>query len=412
MNPINLTLSQLNRLVSEAISISFPETYWLTAEISDVRENRSNGHCYLEFLEKNELTGNVIAKANGHIWRNTFQLLKPYFEQETKQAFASGLKVLVNVSVEFHELYGYGLTVLDIDPTYTIGDLQRKREQIIRQLEEEGVLTLNQELEFPVLPQRIAVISSPTAAGYEDFTEHLFHNNYGFVFYAKLFPAIMQGEQTESSIIRALDHIFVHKDFFDVVVIIRGGGATSDLSFFDSYLLAANCAQFPLPIITGIGHERDETVLDYVAHFRAKTPTAVAGLLVEKMSESTIQLSALQDSIISGSMQILNRAELNLQSVIRSIPQASTTLLERQTANLELYKIRLKYLVDNLLNQSEQQLKEKEAFLKMSSPEYILAKGYSITTINGRAVKDASELSPGDVIQTKLSQGEISSIVK
>jgi len=407
-----LSLSQLNRLVSEVIKETFSDTYWLIAETSDVRVNHSNGHCYLEFIEKDELTGAVIAKARGYIWNNTFRMLKPYFEETTKQSFISGLKILVRVGIDFHELYGYGLTVYDIDPTYTLGDIQRKRQEIINRLEEEGILTMNQELEFPSIPQRIAIISSPTAAGYEDFSDHLSNNKYGFIFYPKLFPALMQGEQTESSVIKALDKIYQHQDSFDVVVIIRGGGATSDLSSFDSYLLAANCAQFPLPVITGIGHERDDTILDIVAYHRAKTPTAVADFLIEKTAETCDELMSLEDYIISGTMQILNQANQNLKNLSIRIPNAALSLLEKQSAGLELYKVKLQHAIKNRLNETEAQLKEKEAFLKLSSPEYILAKGYSITMKNGKAVKNAKELKLGDRISTKLSKGEIQSIVE
>jgi len=407
-----LSLSQLNRLVGEVIKDTFSDTYWLIAETSDVRVNQSNGHCYLEFIEKNELTGAIIAKARGYIWNNTFRMLKPYFEETTKQSFTSGLKILVRVGIDFHELYGYGLTVYDIDPTYTLGDLQRKRQEIIDRLEEEGILTMNQELEFPPIPQRVAIISSPTAAGYEDFSDHLSNNKYGFVFYSKLFPALMQGEQTESSVIKALDKIYQYQDAFDVVVIIRGGGATSDLSSFDSYLLAANCAQFPLPIITGIGHERDDTVLDIVAYHRAKTPTAVADFLIEKTAETHDELMNLEDSIISGTTQILNQASQNLQNLSIRIPNATSSLLEKQYAALELYKVRLQHAIKNRLAEAESQLKEKEAFLKLSSPEYILAKGYSITMKEGKAVKNAGDLKHGDRILTRLGKGEVQSIVE
>ena len=239
-----LSLLELNNLVRGAVSEAFPGTCWVRAEMSDVRTNASSGHCYLEFIEKNPITGQLVARARGSIWAKTFRMLKPYFEMETGQMFASGLKVLVKVSVEFHELYGYSLTVLDIDPAYTLGDMLRKRMEIIRQLKEEGVFTLNKELPFPVLPKRIAVITSPTAAGYEDFLNQLANNKAGYPFYPKLFPALMQGERTEESVIAALDRIYHHIDCFDVVVIIRGGGSTSDLNSFDSYLLAANCAQF------------------------------------------------------------------------------------------------------------------------------------------------------------------------
>ena len=308
-----LSLLELNNLVRGVVSEAFPGTCWVRAEMSDVRTNASSGHCYLEFIEKNPITGQLVARARGSIWAKTFRMLKPYFEMETGQLFASGLKVLVKVSVEFHELYGYSLTVLDIDPAYTLGDMLRKRMEIIRQLKEEGVFTLNKELPFPVLPKRIAVITSPTAAGYEDFLNQLANNKAGYPFYPKLFPALMQGERTEESVIAALDRIYHHIDCFDVVVIIRGGGSTSDLNSFDSYLLAANCAQFPLPVITGIGHERDDTILDMVAHTRMKTPTAVAEFLIGRMDAAAEELEDLQQEVSELASTILLKQKNFLQ---------------------------------------------------------------------------------------------------
>lgn len=297
-----LSLYDLNALVRRSLEQCLPDEYWVQAELSDVRTN-STGHCYLEFIQKDSRSNNLIAKARGTIWANVYRLLKPYFEESTGQAFVSGIKVLVQVTVSFHELYGYSLTVQDIDPTYTLGDMARRRREILKQLEEEGVLTLNKELEMPVLPQRIAVVSSPTAAGYGDFCHQLKNNSRGFFFHTELFPALMQGDRVEESVLSALDAILNRQEDFDAVVIIRGGGATSDLSGFDTYLLAAACAQFPLPIITGIGHERDDTVLDSVAHTRVKTPTAAAEYLINCMDlvadELEVLISQLHESVRS-----------------------------------------------------------------------------------------------------------------
>ena len=364
-----LSLLELNNLVRGAVSEAFPGTCWVRAEMSDVRTNASSGHCYLEFIEKNPITGQLVARARGSIWAKTFRMLKPYFEMETGQLFASGLKVLVKVSVEFHELYGYSLTVLDIDPAYTLGDMLRKRMEIIRQLKEEGVFTLNKELPFPVLPKRIAVITSPTAAGYEDFLNQLANNKAGYPFYPKLFPALMQGERTEESVIAALDRIYHHIDCFDVVVIIRGGGSTSDLNSFDSYLLAANCAQFPLPVITGIGHERDDTILDMVAHTRMKTPTAVAEFLIGRMDAAAEELEDLQQEGLQ------NRAASRLAEGTRFI-----------------------------------QLTEQ--FIKMASPDYVLKRGYSLSLKDGKIIKHATDLNPGDELVTRFADGDVKSIVK
>lgn len=283
-----ISLSELNLNIKGVVRQAFNDSYWVRAETSDVRHNR-NGHCYLEFIEKARDGQSIVAKARGTIWSSTFNLLKPYFEQETGQPFTSGLTVLVSVTIDFHETYGFGLFVNDIDPSYTLGEIARNRMLVIKRLEEEGVLTLNNELELPEPLNRIAVISSPTAAGYEDFQNQLEHNTSGSVFHTKLFPAIMQGDRSESSIIAALEQIYRHRNLFDVVIIIRGGGASSDLSCFDSYLLATNCAQFPLPIVSGIGHERDVTVLDIVAHTRVKTPTAAAEFLINRATATINQ---------------------------------------------------------------------------------------------------------------------------
>jgi len=384
-----LTLSQLNTLIGEEVQNAFPDTYWVIAETSDVRLNK-NGHCYLEFIEKRPTDGSIIAKARGYIWSNVFGLLRPYFETKTGQAFVSGIKVLVKVSVEFHPLYGYGLNIYDIDPTYTLGDMQRHRQEILDRLEEEGVLSLNKELEMPLLPQRIAVISSPTAAGYEDFLDHLLNNPSGVVFYPHLFPAIMQGEQTESSVIAALDAIFEYRNRFDVVVILRGGGSTSDLSSFDTYDLAAHCAQFPLPIITGIGHERDDTVLDFVAYHRAKTPTAVANYLIDELCARAQAICDTKYRLSQGVQRILSEQYLLLTSLQTDLQKGRRQFIQGE----------------------ENKLKGKDDFFKLSSPEYILSKGYSITTKAGKPIKSSQSLIPGDTIETLLYEGKVASVVE
>jgi exodeoxyribonuclease VII large subunit len=405
-----LTLSQLNLLIAGEVKQAFPDTYWLLAETSDVRFN-NNGHCYLEFIEKEEKSGNIIAKAKGYIWRNTFQVLKPYFEEKTGQSFVSGIKVLVRVSVEFNPIYGYGLSVYDIDPTYTLGDIQRRRQEILRQLEEEGILKLNKELEMPLLPQRIAIITSPTAAGYEDFQNHLLHNEQGFVFYPHLFPAVMQGDQTENSIIAALEKIYIHREQFDVVVIIRGGGASSDLLAFDSYLLASHCAQFPLPIITGIGHERDNTILDFIAYHRAKTPTAVADYLVSLLEETAEELEDIRNAIVSGITQSMETSKEFLRRMSLQLPLYLNTTLERHNYALTTLTMDIQRSTQQFFQNQTNRLKEKESFFQLSSPAYILAKGYSITLKDGKSVKTAKALKNKDVIRTLLADGEIVSVV-
>ena len=411
MEEQTISLYELNNLVKQALRRHLPDTYWIEAELSDVRSNYS-GHCYLEFVQKDASGNTLIAKARGTIWSNVYKMLKPYFEEETGQAFASGIKVRVCVSVEFHELYGHSLTVVDIDPTYTVGDMVRKRREILRRLEEEGVLDLNKELDFPMLPQRIAVISSATAAGYGDFCNQLERNPYGLVFYPKLFPAIMQGERVEESIIAALDRIYAEMEHWDAVVIIRGGGATSDLSGFDSYDLAANCAQFPLPIITGIGHERDDTVIDSVVHTRVKTPTAAAEFLISCMYESALMLEDYTNRIIGGVEVRMEREKHRLERLTERIPMTTKMYLQRGNFKIETIWQRLETALQHKMMKETHRLSLLEHRVMAASPEHLLKKGYSITMLNGKAVTDASTLKKGDRIVTMLHRGKIESEIK
>lgn len=406
-----LSLYELNGLVKRTIRDRMSETYWVQAELSDVRSNYS-GHCYLEFIQKDASGNNLIAKARGTIWSNIYKMLKPYFEQETGQAFASGIKVLVRVSVDFHELYGYSLTVLDIDPTYTVGDMERKRREILRLLEEEGVIDLNKELEMPVLPQRIAVISSATAAGYGDFCNQLSNNPRGYGFYTELFPAIMQGERVEESIIAALDAIYARLEAFDVVVIIRGGGATSDLSGFDTYELAANCAQFPLPIITGIGHERDDTVIDLIAHTRVKTPTAAAAFLVACMDQVADRLDDLSFRLQQGVRNRLLWEHRRIEGLKQRIPSAVYKRISDAKYGLLAANRDLQMATRQFLSMKKHRLELLQQRLNDALPEKQLARGYSITLKNGKAVKDASALKEGDTLVTLLYKGKIESVIK
>ena len=405
-----LSLYELNGLVKRSIRSCLPDTYWVQAELSDVRSNYS-GHCFLEFIQKDASGNNLIAKARGTIWSNIYKMLKPYFEQETGQAFTSGIKVLVQVSVEFHELYGYSLTVLDIDPTYTVGDMERKRREILRQLEEEGVIDRNKELEMPMLPQRIAVISSATAAGYGDFCNQLANNPRGYGFRTELFPAIMQGERVEESILSALDAINNRLEEFDVVVIIRGGGATSDLSGFDTYLLAASCAQFPLPIITGIGHERDDTVIDKVAHTRVKTPTAAAEFLIAKIDKCADVLDEMSFRLMQGVRNRLLWEHRRIENLAQRIP--STVYKRIADAKYDLLSAQrdLQMASRQLLSAKKHRLELLQQRLNDALPEKQLARGYSITLKNGKAVKDASLLKEGDKLITMFYQGQVESII-
>lgn len=405
-----ISLYDLNALVRRSIEQCLPDEFWVQAELSDVRTN-STGHCYLEFIQKDPRSNGLIAKARGTIWANVYRLLKPYFEEATGQAFVSGIKVLVQVTVNFHELYGYSLTVQDIDPTYTLGDMARRRKEILKQLEEEGVLTLNKELDMPRLPQRIAIISSPTAAGYGDFCHQLQNNSRGFYFYTELFPALMQGDRVEDSILAALDRVNARLPEFDVVVIIRGGGATSDLSGFDTYLLAAACAQFPLPVITGIGHERDDTVLDSVAHTRVKTPTAAAEYLIGCMNDAADELELLATRLQEGARNLLSQEHRKLINYKNRIPSAAYRRISGAKLALLTAKKDISQAVSSSLSRHRHRLELLQQRLADAAPEKQLARGYSITLKDGKVVKDAALLNEGDEITTRLHQGELTSIV-
>ena len=405
-----LSLYELNGLIKRSIRSCMPDTYWVQAELSDVRSNYS-GHCYLEFVQKDAKGNNLIAKARGTIWSNIYKMLKPYFEQETGQAFTSGIKVLVQVSVEFHELYGYSLTVLDIDPAYTVGDMERKRREILRQLEQEGVIDLNKELEMPMNPQRIAVISSATAAGYGDFCNQLANNPRGYGFRTELFPAIMQGERVEESVLSALDAIYNRMEEFDVVVIIRGGGATSDLSGFDTYLLAASCAQFPLPIITGIGHERDDTVLDRIAHTRVKTPTAAAEYLIAMMDKCLDVLSETSRRLKENVKAFLLREHRKMENLKQRIPSVAYKRIADAKYGLLSAQRDLQMASKTLLSGKRHRLELLQQRLNDALPEKQLARGYSITLKDGKAVKDASLLKEGGKVITLLHQGLFESVI-
>ncbi len=405
-----LSLYELAHLIRLTLREGLPDAYWVQAELSEVRE-AYNGHCYIELMQKAERGNTLLAKARGTIWANVYKMLKPYFEQATGQPFTAGIKVLMQVSVEYHEQYGLSLTVHDIDPTYTLGDMARRRREIIQQLEEEGVLTLNKELLMPLLPQRIAVISAAGAAGYGDFCDQLMGNPYGFVFYPQLFPAVMQGDRVEETVIAALDRIAAARDEWDVVVIIRGGGATSDLSGFDTYALAANCAQFPLPIITGIGHERDDTVLDMVAHTRVKTPTAAAEYLIARLMDAAATLDELVTALATGVTDRMHREEKRVEQLAGRLPALCSLVCANGTHRIEQLEARMHTALQRTLVEQKHRLALIEKVIEGASPMLILQRGYSITRCEGRVVRDASALTEGCVLTTTLADGEVTSVV-
>ena len=420
-----MSLYELNNMVRSLIDSSFSGLYWVRAELSEVRQNR--GHCYLEFVQKSPSGDGLIAKARGQIWASRWLLLREAFMRVSGQPLSAGMNVLVQVQVQFHELYGFSLNVLDIDPSYTLGDIARKRRAILKQLEEEGILTMNKELTVPRVIRRIAVISSATAAGYGDFMSQMHNAPCPEAYEIKLFEASMQGSAVEDSIISALNAIALDDDPWDVVVILRGGGATSDLTAFDSLNLAENVAQFPLPVITGIGHERDDTVIDMIANTRVKTPTAAAEFIIHIQETELHLLDSLAEklvgtvtsrmkyeqerlrALISPMAPLCNlfytREKARLDRMTQHIVRASLQMLASAEATLAGVRPRLKQGAGRKLDAENHRLQLFEQKISDASPERLLRLGYSITLVDGHAVRDASELAPGQIITTVLASG-------
>ncbi|MDR1678515.1 MAG: exodeoxyribonuclease VII large subunit [Prevotellaceae bacterium] len=427
------SLLQLNELIKTRLRLAFDLPVWLRAEISELHEN-ANGHAYFELVEKDSSTDRLVAKTKATCWATTYRMLKPYFEVNTGESLRAGINILVACTVEYHELYGISLNIRDINPEFTIGDMARRRLEILRRLESDGVFDMNKSLTMPVLPQRIAVISSATAAGYGDFIHQLQNNADGFVFYTRLFPAVMQGEQAAGSIIAALDRIFQHQQHFDVVAIIRGGGATAELSCFDDYELAFNGTQFPLPVITGIGHERDQSVLDEVAHTRCKTPTAVAEFLIARMYDAMNNVLELQQSIVTATESLLQGENIHLEQIMMRLSRLTNELIvehenrialllqrlkmqasaqtREQAIELKTYKQRLRTGTQLLFDRRNHQVSLLEKEVNLSSPAVLLQRGYSLTLHQGKIVRSTTQLHPGDHITTVFSDGETASVVE
>lgn len=450
-----ISLFDLNNRVRWVLKDQFAEPLWITAEIASVLENRS-GHCYLELVDKCEEEENPVAVAKGTIWAFTYRMLKPYFETTTGRRLEKGMKVLIQAEVVFHELYGFSLNIKDIDPTFTIGDIERTRREIIEQLEQEGIIDMNQNLEMPLLPKNVAVISSPTAAGLGDFLDQLHNNSYGYKFHVKLFPAVMQGEKTTESVIAALDRIYEYEELFDVVVIIRGGGGQADLGSFDSYDMAANVAQFPLPVIAGIGHERDETIVDRVAFVRVKTPTAAAAFLIERFQDFEARIDELKEDFWAGADVLVVRAKNRQQMLAVEVKRMTQRMLDNHINRLRLYShksgqaarlfvlnyqgrfgaigVRLKNGVESGFSRSNlamqgyvERIKRQcrilfekdlhvlelaETKVKYVDPKNVLERGYSITRLNGKAVRSIESVKVGDVLETSLVDGWVRSVVE
>ncbi len=426
-----LTLYELNSLVAETIQLTMDRTYWVKAEISDLRIR--NGHCYMDLIEKEAKRNTPIAHARACCWRNVWAMLSPYFQRSTGETLHSGLNVLLEVYPQFHPQYGFTWIVENINPEYSLGDMLRHRQAIVEQLKKEGVFTLNKELHLPLFCQRLAVISSQTAAGYEDFCKHLYANEKHYRFSVTLFQATMQGEYIETSIIDALNKIYDCISDFDAVVIIRGGGATSDLSGFDSLLLAENVANFPLPIITGIGHERDECVLDMVSHVRVKTPTAAAAFFIDRLDQVWQTLQEAQERIKQITTTYIHNECNRIDHIAYRLAPLCTKrqLVEHMRLNnlssklsdLALHYVSMKsmqicHIEEKLQLQCNESMREQQHHLDtlahkidLLDPQNVLNRGYSFTVCSGKVIRDSKDVKVGSMLQTHVQHGVIASLV-
>lgn len=403
------TLLELNHMVRETIERQMDGKYWVEAELSDLHDRN---HCYMELVENDPFGPTPLAKARAVCWANRWTALRSKFERQTQQQLRPGIKVRMMVTPTFHEAYGFAYQVSDIDPDYTLGDIVRKRMEIIRQLKEAGIFDLQRELVLPRFAQRIAVISSAQAAGYGDFCHQIDDNSYGLSFSHELFAAIMQGEQVEQSVIAALDRINARIDEFDVVVIIRGGGATTDMSGFDTLALAENVANFPLPIITGIGHDRDECILDMVSYMRVKTPTAAAAFLIDHLSEVYAALVSARERISRIAERHLAYEKMRLKQLADRIPTLFALTRERQTKRIDALAHRLDSAATQRLERERHRLQLVAQRAQAQDPIHILRRGYSITLHNGHALRSGDELADGDIIETRLEQGTLKSEIR
>lgn len=410
-----LSLLQLNTMVQSVIEDTLNTGYWVEAEIASANENR--GHLFAELIEKKEGSNAPIAKASAKCWANTWYALKANFVRETGNTIRQGMKVLLCLVPQFHPAYGFSYLITDIDPTYTIGDMAKRRREIIAQLIEEGVYDLQRQLTLPMFCQDIAVISSQTAAGYGDFVNQLTDNEYGFCFYTRLYSAIMQGDQVEASVIKALNKIY--EDYTDehaswrptCVVIIRGGGATSDLVGFDSLLLAENVANFPLPIITGIGHERDDSIIDLISHLRVKTPTAAAAFLIERLANISNTISDYSSRILNITRRRLEGEHVRMETLKTRLPMAFSVFKATELLRMATLRQRYNSATREMITRQHHKIERLVDKVEALDPQILLNRGYSMTLAGGRIIKDSSEVINGEIIETMLAQGKIISKV-
>ena len=381
-NPIGLLA--LQEQVKRHLEDHFFESVWLQAEISELKQNPS-GHCYLTLVEKDPGSNALLARASAVVWASTWRMVKPYFEAQTGRTLEPGLSVLVRVQVSYSVLYGLSLVIYDIDPSFTVGELELARQRTIARLEAEGMFDMNAQLSLPLLPRRLAVVSSPTAAGWRDFRRQLEGNEYGFRFQLPLFPAVMQGDAAPESIIGALDQIAAEADSFDAVLILRGGGGAMDLVCFDDYELAVNVAQFPLPVLTGIGHDHDFHIVDMVAHTHVKTPTALADWLLDRFSGEAWRLDTL----------------------VQRLHLAVRTHAAAQLGALEALKIRLVHAALDRHADALHALDLLERRVEAADPRRALDRGFLIALKDGHRTDRAAAFTPGDRLTLLFRDGSV-----
>lgn len=408
----HITLSELQRHIKQALEGALPLPVWVVAEVSELKVNYS-GHCYLELVEKSEPArgGTPIprAQARAVIWRQQYAMLSAYFEAETGSRLAAGMKILAKVLVSYHELYGLSLQITDLDASYTLGEVERQKQMTIAQLQADGVWDMNREQELPLLTQRVAIVSSAAAAGYRDFCNELQQG--GYAFRTTLFDAVVQGQAAEESICAALAAVAERQEEFDVVVIIRGGGSASDLSCFNSYRLCSYVAQFPLPVVTGIGHDKDTSVADMVAHTPLKTPTAVAAWLTERMARLEGWLADAAMHLSELAVKATQREQLRLERMAGEVARLGGTYCERARSRMAMLGEQLRSEVARFIERRAMFLQVAESSVEARAPEKILRLGFAVVRCDGRAVTRAEGLA-GREVEIQLAEGKLKAEVK
>ena len=400
----HITLLELQRHVRQCLGEQFPFPIWVSAEIADLKVNYS-GHCYLELIEKAQGGNNGVptAQTRADIWRSSYSRIAAYFEAETGQRLAPGLRILAQVVVNYHELYGFSLQITELDTTFTLGDMEQQRLQTIARLKEEGVWELNRSLPIPLLVPRIAIVSSAQAAGYQDFCKELERS--GYRFQATLFEAVMQGVAAEESIIEALGCVAERYEEFDAVVIVRGGGSTSDLNCFNAYRLSSHIAQFPLPVLTGIGHDKDQSVVDMVAHTALKTPTATAGWLVERMQQIEGWLEGAAQQLHELTISRMRDAALNLEQRMGELRRMAVERTLSEKLHLEQDIRLLTERITNGLRFEQQRLEGASQAVESRSPHHILKLGFAIVRAENRALSSIEALKRHTHLTIELADG-------